>query len=152
MNEAFSTVVAIILCVFLMIIVPIQNMKESNNRIEQNYIQSKITNFVESSRNTGIISKKSMEELNASIYSLLGNYKISILHSGHIKDGEEDIVYFADSNYNAQINEALEKDERYIMKQNDYLKVMVTTYSGEVVAIYSGGIKREGSSIDNEAK
>ncbi len=151
MNETFSTVIAILLCVFLMIIAPVQNMKDSNNRIEQTYIQSKITNFVENSRNTGIISKKLLEDLYSSIYGLLRGYKVSIVHSTYIEN-ETGINDFIDNNYSAQINEILEQEQRYLMKHNDYLNITVTSYADDIVAVYGGGIKREGSSINNETK
>ena len=57
MGEAYGTVAAIMLSVYMMFILPLNNMLYENEKLEQMYIVNEITYFVEQARNTGSIDK-----------------------------------------------------------------------------------------------
>lgn len=144
MGEAYGTVVAIMLSVYMMFILPLNNMLYENEKLEQMYIVNEITYFVEQARNTGCIDKSMYLTLKKNITGLNNRYNIMITHYKSIyNEDESEIIYFGEENYLWNIKEILEKNDIYNMSKNEYIKVSVS--DGEsMVACYGGGIKSGG--------
>ena len=144
MGEAYGTVVAIMLSVYMMFILPLKNMLYENEKLEQMYIVNEITYFVEQARNTGCIDKSMYLTLEKNITGLNNRYNIMITHYKSIyNEDESEIIYFGEENYLWNIKEVLEENDIYNMSKNEYIKVSVS--DGEsMVACYGGGIKSEG--------
>lgn len=144
MGETYGTVAAIMLSVYMMFILPLNNMLYENEKLEQMYIVNEITYFVEQARNTGSIDKSMYLSLEKNITGLNNRYNIMITHYKSIyNEDRSEIIYFGEENYLWNIKETLEKNDIYNMSRNEYIKVSVS--DGEkMVACYGGGIKNEG--------
>lgn len=143
MSEAYGTVVAIMLSVYMMFILPLNNMLYENEKLEQMYIVNEITYFVEQARNTGCIDKKMYLSLEKNITGLNNRYNIMITHYKSIyNEDESEIIYFGEENYLWNIKEVLEETGVYNMSRNEYIKVFVSDGDG-MVACYGGSIKNE---------
>lgn len=143
MGEAYGTVVAIMLSVYMMFILPLNNMLYENEKLEQMYIVNEITYFVEQVRNTGCIDENMYLSLERNITGLNNRYNIMITHYNSIyNEDESEIIYFGEENYLWNIKEVLEETGIYRMSKNEYIKVSVS--DGEsMVACYGGSIKNE---------
>lgn len=143
MGEAYGTVVAIMLSVYMMFILPLNNMLYENDKLEQMYIVNEITYFVEQVRNTGCIDENMYLSLERNITGLNNRYNIMITHYKSIyNEDESEIIYFGEENYLWNIKEVLEETGIYIMSKNEYIKVSVSD-DESMVACYGGSIKNE---------
>ena len=141
MGEAYGTVTAIMLSVYMMFILPLNGMMYENEKLEQMYIVNEITYFVEQARNTGCIDKSMYHSLEKNISGLNKRYNIMITHYKSIyNEDKSEIIYFGEENYLWNIKEVLEEKNTYNMSKNEYIKVAVS--DGEnMIACYGGGIK-----------
>ena len=144
MNDAFSKITAILLCIFMMFIIPVFYMTEEADRLKQTRILEEITGFVDGIRNTGILSKEDYSRLEKVLYSLGGGYRIELTHSfrSYDENGEE-VRYFTDKNYTAQILDKFMQNKDYFLSKNDYLRIVIWSSKNNVVAWYGGSVKYE---------
>lgn len=143
MGEAYGTVAAIMLSVYMMFIMPLNNMLYENEKLEQMYIVNEITYFVEQVRNTGCIDKNMYLSLEKKITGLSNRYNIMITHYKSIyNEDKSEIIYFGEENYLWNIKEVLENGDTYNMSKNDYIKVSVSD-GDSMTACYGGSIKNE---------
>lgn len=144
MSEAFSKITSILICVFMMFIIPVFYMKEEAFRLKQTYILEDITSFVDGVRNTGILGMEDYDRLEQELFALGGGYDVKIEHSRHIHEGTgEEIKYFEERYYTLQILEYFKRGEDYYLSKSDYLKVVVYDEDNSVVAWYGGSVKYE---------
>lgn len=143
MGEAYGTVAAIFLGVYIMFIMPLNNMIYENEKLEQMYIVNEITYFAERVRNTGCISEDMYFQLTDKISSLNNVYDIEITHYKNIYNEDKSrILYFEKAEYLQNIKEVLCKSGVYCFNKNEYIKVTVMQ-GDNVVACYGGSIKSE---------
>lgn len=144
MGEAYGTVAAVMLGVYIMFIAPLYGMFEQNERLEQMYVVNEITYFVESIRNTGCMDEAMYLALEGRIASLSGSCEIKLTHYKNIyNEDESSILYFEQEEYEWYIKEQLEREGVYTFKKNEYIKVTVMR-DGKMTACYGGSIKNEG--------
>lgn len=144
MSDAFSKITSILLCVFMMFIIPVFYMKEESERLKQTYILAEVTSFVDGVRNTGILAKDDYDMLEKELFDIGGGYSIRLEHSEHIHDEEgSGLEYFEVRYYNEQIAECFESGNDYYLKKNDYLKVVVYDAADKLVVWYGGSIRYE---------
>ena len=62
MSDAFGKIFAVFICVYLMFIAPITYMQKESQRLEETYILTETSIFVENVKNTGIISKEEYDK------------------------------------------------------------------------------------------
>lgn len=143
MGEAYGTVVAILIGVYLMFIAPVNNMIYENQKLEQMYIVNEITYFTESVRNTGNISEELYLALKNKITSLNNKYNISVTHYSNVYNEDEDRMdFFGEAEYQWKIEDELEANKVYTLEKDDYIKVVVEGKNG-VVACYGGSVKNK---------
>jgi len=144
MSDAFSKITAILLCVFMMFIIPVFYMREESERLKQTYILAEVTSFVDGVRNTGILGREDYGKLEQEIFAMGGGYNIELEHSKHIhSETGEEVEYFIDRYYTEQILEHFALDEEYKMSKNDYIKIVVYDRKGNVIAWYGGSVRYE---------
>ncbi len=144
MSDAFSKIAAIILCIFMMFIIPVFYMREESERLKQAYILEEITLYVDGVRNTGILNMEDYDRLVAQLFNLGGGYRIELAHSKHIYDETGATVnYFADTFYTAQIMEYFRMGNDYFLEKNDYLRIVIYDSDNNVVAWYGGSVRYE---------
>ena len=144
MSDAFSKITSILICVFMMFIIPVFYMKEEAERLKQTYILEELTSFVDGVRNTGIIGREDYGRLEQELFALGDSYDVELMHSRHMFDetGVE-VRYFGEQYYTAQILENFQKGEDYYLSKNDYLRVVIYNSNDEVVAWYGGSVRYE---------
>ncbi len=144
MSDAFSKITAILLCVFMMFILPVFYMQEESDRLKQTYILEEITLFVDGVRTTGILSMEDYDRLEQQLFALGGGYTIEMMHCKHIPDelGTE-TLYFEDTYYTTQIKEYFIAGMDYILSKNDYLRLVIYDTDKNVIAWYGGSIRYE---------
>lgn len=147
MGEAYGTIVAIMISVYMMFIMPLNNMIYENEKLEQMYIVNEITYFVENVRNTGNISEDMYIGLTDKLVSMNSLYNIGITHYKNIynEDGSE-ILYFEEEKYLYDIEDELQQNGIYYLKKNEYIKITVTK-GDNMVACYGGSIKNENNGL-----
>ncbi len=144
MEDSFGKVVAIFICAVQMFLIPVYLYTENVNRLEQTYIISEIIYNVDNFRNTGIIDKEQYNNMCNRIYSLSGNYNISITHCTHTYDEEsQKPQYFNVMYYKSSIEESLENTGVYYLNKNDYLNIYIEDKEGNLVGCYGGSVKNE---------
>lgn len=143
MNEAFGTVVALMLSIYLMFLAPLQCMMYENEKVERLYITNEITFFVEQVRNTGKISKDMYSALMEKVSSLNNLYTLEITHYKNIfNEDKSQVLYFEEKEFTEEIKKEIETGGYYKMGRNEYIKVMVTE-DEKIVSVYGGSIKNE---------
>ncbi len=144
MSDAFSKIVAILLCVVMMYIVPVFYMREEADRFRQTYILDNVTYFVDGVRNTGILSSDDYDRLKNQLGSVGQIYMIELEHSVYNTDvASDDEYYFVSEHYTKQVLDELQKNNQYYLSKNDYLKLIVKDVDGNVIAWYGGSVKYE---------
>lgn len=144
MSDAFSKITAILLCIWMMFIIPVFYMREESDKLKQTYILEEITMYVDGVRNTGILSIKDYNRFAEELSRLGSGYRIELVHSRHVYDEMGVAVdYFADTYYSAQILQHFSMGNDYLLKKNDYLRVVIYDYEDNVVAWYGGSVRYE---------
>ncbi len=134
MGESLTMVVAIFLAAIMMFVFPMMAMSEQNDNIAELNVQTIISEFVNTSRNTGKITADSYNKLVADLYSTGNTYditmeiqvldenpakKANIMQGSETKIGEN--IYY--SIYTTQILEELEEKNEKYMNEGDILTV-----------------------------
>lgn len=147
MGESLTMVVAIFLAAIMMFVFPMMAMSERSDDIAELNVQAAITEFVNTSRNTGKITADSYNKLVSDLYSTGNTYDIAmeiqvldenpskkqteIMGQSDKKIGEN--IYY--SIYTSQIMEDLEnKEKQYTsyMKQGDILTVTASNTNSTI--------------------
>jgi len=144
MEDTFGKVVAIFICVFQMFLIPLYLYDKNMERVEQTYILSEITYYVDNFRNTGIIEQEQYENMRSRIYSLSGGYDINVTHCTYEEDKQiESGESLNATYYESNIEEELSRNGIYYLRQNDYINVYVENDKGGIVGFYGGSVKNE---------
>ena len=144
MSDAFSKITAILLCIFMMFLIPVFYMREEADRLKQTYILEEITLYVDSIRNTGILAQNDYDHLQTKLFSIGGGYRTELTHSTHIYDDDGNIVkYYGNSNFTSEILEFFKGGSDYYLQKNDYLRIVVYDINNNVVAWYGGSVRYE---------
>lgn len=136
MGDSLTVIVVIILAAILMFVFPMMAMSERNDDIAQLTVDTIITDFVNTSRNTGKITSASYEKLLTDLHATGNAYDITMelqvldanpskkstalsVSTSNNKIGEN--IYY--SIYTSQIMDELDSDGVKYMKEGDILKV-----------------------------
>lgn len=144
MGESLTMVVAIFLAAIMMFVFPMMAMSERSDDIAELNVQSAITEFVNTSRNTGKITADSYNKLVSDLYSTGNTYDISmeiqvldenpskkqtaIMGQSDNKIGEN--IYY--SIYTTQIMDELDSKNVQYMKQGDILTVTASNTNNTI--------------------
>ena len=144
MGESLTMVVAIFLAAIMMFVFPMMAMSERSDDIAELNIQTAITEFVNTARNTGKITTDSYNKLVSDLYSTGNTYDItmeiqvldenpskkqtSLMQGSETKIGEN--IYY--SIYTTQIMEELEKSNVQYMKEGDIFTVTASNTNNTI--------------------
>lgn len=134
MGDSLITIVAIFLAAILMFVFPLMSISERNDDIAQLGIQTATTEFVD---NVSSIGKITTEDYNSFIQSLsaTGNsydieMEVKVLDENPgkkttwaVTDKIGENIYY--SVYTSQIEEVLDSNNKYILKEGDIISVNV---------------------------
>ena len=143
MNDAFGKIVAVFISVYLMFIAPVIFMEKEVTRLEDSYVLTETSIFIENVKNTGIISKEEFDLYFDKIAALDSLYTLEIVHSKHRYNYESGNISFLENNYFLDdITKDLNNNGIYYLNETDYLKITVYRDSKPVVFV-GGGVKNE---------
>lgn len=134
MSETFITVIAIVLTAFLMFVFPVVTMAERVETVSQDDIKTITSEFISEIKNTGKLKNEQYNEYmqnltaNGNVYEIELEFKILDENSGKkgsqtVKDRIGENSYY--SVFTTQIEEELEKDGVYELKEGDIITVTV---------------------------
>ena len=134
MSDTLVTVVAIGLAAILMFVFPLMTMSDRTDDISQLTVETATTEFVDQIRTTGKITPSEYDKFRQNIASTGNTYNIEMqvqvldenpgkktTQTAKDKIGENE--YY--SVYTSQIEEVLDKNKSYILKEGDLVSVSV---------------------------
>ena len=143
MNDIFGKIIAVFISVYLMFIAPVTYMEKELIRLEDSYVLTETSIFIENVKNTGIISKEEFKIYNDKIAALSNVYTLEIIHSKHSYDYESGNISFSSNNYfYDDISKAINEEGMYYLEETDYFKITVYRDSKPIVFV-GGGVKNE---------
>lgn len=155
MNDIFGRVFSIFLAVIVMFGMPLVYMQERAKTAEQLDLLTQVTHFVDSTCNTGYVSRRMMQEFYASLSQESSNYEIQIVHEqpDYVYDEEQDVYTRCETFHDEEdIWNCVEAGENYLFQRGDFLCVSVERTAGflffpgqdQTVSIrYGGTVKYE---------
>lgn len=134
-GETLTTIIAIFLAAILIGIFPMMAIADRNDDISQLSTQTSVAEFLDTVRKTGKITKENYDSLILNLYSTGNTYDVTLeaqildenpskktTQLDETKIGEN--IYY--SVYTSKIQDELEKNGKYILKEGDKLTVTAT--------------------------
>lgn len=140
MEEALGNVFSILLCSVLMFMVPLMYVRERMEYMTQINVTAETVEFVDSVRNTGIITKDMYEVYMRQVLRAGGDVKLTHSVCG-VGSNQTTVV-----EYDRQDIEELlyTQGTDYGLRREDYFRVCVTANGGKsVICAYGGCIRNE---------
>ena len=143
-----------------MFLLPISFYAKEQDQMERLFLLTETTYFVDSIRNTGVLTDSMLEKFEKKISLLSGFYQIEMEHASQIYTSSQDTYSFQqDCYYTKQILEELDLNGKYTFFQGDFFKVSIVevknsfgkrlqnlllgiTEQPETIAAYYGGMIR----------
>jgi hypothetical protein len=136
--ESFSKIVAILISVLLLFIAPLMYMAQKQDMISQIYVSNETTKFIDSIKNTGVLSSDMYDAFIRRLAATNISYRISLTH-GHKKveplyddvssTFTENYVTYYYNTYEKSIRKELEDKGEYLFSQGDYISIEVINQS-----------------------
>lgn len=134
MSDTFVTVIAVVLSAFLMFLFPVVTMAERVETVAQVDVETITSEFISEIKNTGKLKNEQYNEYiqnltsNGNIYEIELEFRILDENSGKkgvqiVKDRIGENSYY--SVFTTQIEDELEKDGVYELKEGDIITVTV---------------------------
>lgn len=160
MNDTFGKIVSIWIGCVLLFLLPISFYVKEQDQMERLFLLTETTYFVDSVRNTGVLTDSMLEKFEKKISLLSGFYRIEMEHASQIYTSPQDTYSFQqDCYYTKQILEELDLNGKYTFFQGDFFKVSIVevknsfgkrlqnlflgiTEQPETIAAYYGGMIR----------
>ena len=140
-GETLTTIVAIFLAAILIGIFPMMSIADRNDDIAQLSVQTSVSDFVDTVRKTGMITKDKYDALVTNLYATGNTYKVDVevqilddnpskktTQMNDKKVGEN--TYY--SVYTSQIENALAEKGVYILKEGDKITVTATNTNNTI--------------------
>jgi len=163
MSDAFGKIVGFMLVSVLLFFVPISFYAGRQQNLTQLYIINESMQFVESVKNTGIITEDMYRSFEDRVYGLSGRYKIELArtHYEYNKDKAGDYVKTEKVYYLPQLEEEITENGQIEFEKGDYVYLRVTRIGkgliecmsncvsgivvpeNEVISFYGGYVKNE---------
>ena len=128
MSESLITITAIFLAAILMFVFPLASISEMNDSETLAAVQAYTTEFVSQIANKGKITQEDYDMYIQKLYSTGNSYDTKIeVHISDANPGKKGTIQIGDNTYyvvyDSQINEQLESEGVYVLKEGDYVKV-----------------------------
>lgn len=163
MSDAFGKIIGFMLASVLLFIVPLNFYANRQQNLSQLYVINESMQFVESVKNTGVITEDMYHGFEANVLALGGRYKVELsrTHFEYNQDNTGDYVKTEEVYYTPQLMEEIEADGRIEFSEGDYVYLRVSrTGKGlmecmgdcffgvavpenEVISFYGGYVKGE---------
>lgn len=132
--NSFSKIIAFLLAVIIMFIGPLLYMAQKQDAISQNYISKETSQFVDSIKNTGFISREMYQAFITKIDLTNNLYNIEIVHSHKIVEPLYDEntgiflknyrIYYRNT-YQDEILDTFDQGKEYYFDRGDYISATV---------------------------
>ncbi|MBE5948377.1 MAG: hypothetical protein E7261_05030 [Lachnospiraceae bacterium] len=164
MSDAFGKIVGFMLASVLLFIVPLTFYAGRQQNLTQLYIINESMQFIESVKNTGVITEEIYRGFEDSVYGVSGRYKIELsrIHYEYNMDKVGDYVKTEKVYYLPQLEEEMEENGQIEFLEGDYVYLRVTRIGkgliecmsdccmlgnivpeNEVISFYGGYVKNE---------
>jgi surface antigen len=141
MGDTTTTIIAIFLAAILMFIFPLMAMSDRTDDISQLSVQTATTEFVDDIRTTGVITLDNYDKFVQTISSTGNAYDVSmevkVLDENPGKKATQSASKVIGENvsyslYTSQIMSELEQNDKYTLKEGDYVAVSVTNTNSTI--------------------
>ena len=142
-GETITTIIAIFLAAILIGIFPMMAIADRNDDISQLAVQSSVSDFIDTVKKTGRITKDNYDTLKMNLYATGNTYdigmEVQVLDENPSKkttQSEKTVIgeniYY--SVYTSQIEKELEDPmkEKYVLKEGDKITVTVTNTNNTI--------------------
>ncbi len=124
MSDSIGRIVGIFIAVCLMFFLPLIYFGERQDTLEQMYLITETTDFVDTVRMTGVLDKEVYQVFCRKIAKMSGDYKVKMSHqSRRLEIVDERLQLVRGEFYQEQILEVLEKKEKYAFQEGDFFRV-----------------------------
>jgi hypothetical protein len=136
--NAFSKIVAIFIAIIIMFIAPLLYMAQKQDTISQTYVSNETTNFIDSIKNTGVLSAETYQAFIGKIDVTNNLYNIEIVHAHKVVEPiyYENTGLFLDdydtyyiNTYQEDILATFDEGKDYYFSQGDYISITITNRS-----------------------
>ncbi len=126
MNDTFGKILSIWIGCVLLFLLPISFYAGEQDRMEKLYLLTETSYFVDSVRNTGILTTAALEQFEKKLSLLSGLYQIEMEHASSIyTKPQKEYTIQLDCYYTKQILEQLKTTGEYRFFQGDFFKVSI---------------------------
>lgn len=159
MNEALDKVVGFFLAAVLMFAIPFYYFEERREGMEQGYLLTETTEFVDTVRNTGSLEEEVYQRYLKKISAATGLYEINMQYTAkkiEFTDGRVHLL--EEDSYETELLGKMESEGRILFQKGDFFRVelvkkttspgflllqwLVPELNGEEIAVYYGGCIR----------
>lgn len=130
MEDILGRVIGIFVACVLLFLIPVWYFGERTKTLEQMYLLTETTEFVDSIRMTGCLEKELYDSFLGKLGKLSESCEVKMVHKANRLRVDEMTMYLnAEEFYEIQIREALEKDGRYLFCEGDFFRVEIVKKS-----------------------
>lgn len=144
MEQAFGRIAAVFVAAFMFCIVPLLIVIQQKEGMLQLAIMQETVQFVDSVRNTGILTEEMYESYQNQIRRLQGGLEVLMVHTKQsIHIGANGVERVQKLCTEKEITSYLSSREYYSFSKGDYLRVEVQKQNAGVYVYYGGSIRYE---------
>lgn len=125
--DSFGRIIEWILVVSFLFLLPIYYMALKQDAINQIYVTTETSYFIDSIRNCGYFTKQMYDTYEKKLMATNESYQITLVHYKYTVLEEESNQYRGEYEYIPI--ERLEKEEKYYFQRGDYIKAEVKNQS-----------------------
>ncbi len=145
MSDSIGRIVGIFIAVCLMFFLPLVYFGERQDSLEQMYLITETTDFVDTVRMTGTLDKEVYRAFCQKIGNMSGSYEVRMTHqSRRLEIADARLQLVREEVYQEQIVETLEKIGQYAFEEGDFFRVeLVRAAPGFMESLWSRLLGRE---------
>ena len=133
MSDILGRILGIFLAVSLLFFIPMLYFAERQDTVEQLYLITETTNFVDTVRMTGRLTKETYENFQSKLSSLPEIYVVKMTGRHQRIEVTEQMLYLQQGEfYEQQIVERLEKEGEYCFDEGDFFRVELVKRSSGI--------------------
>ena len=124
MSDILGRILGIFLAVSLLFLIPVLYFAERQETVEQLYLITETTNFVDTVRMTGRLTRETYEKFQSKLGGLPEIYEVKMTGRHQRIELTEQMLYLHQEEfYEQQIVERLEKEGEYCFDEGDFFRV-----------------------------
>ncbi len=139
MSDILGKIVGILIGAGLLFLLPLLYFAERQGTVEQLYLITETTNFVDTVRTTGRLTREAYEDFQEKVTGLAGRYEIKLTgRHQRLEISNQTLFLLKEESYEKQIEEALMQEGEYCFKEGDFFQIRLVKRADG----FFGGIKR----------